>query len=150
MGAQENAATLRAINEAFNNRDPDAAAARCAPDFENLNVPTGEILRGPDGLRQFFQQWYTAFPDGKVKTKMVYADDTGGAIEFVGRGTQTGPLSSPAGPIPPTGRPTEIAFVSMNEMRDGRVVRSRLYYDVASMLRQLGLMPAPAQMRAGS
>jgi hypothetical protein len=33
----------------------------------------------------------------------------------------------------------------VHEIRDGKIVRSRTYFDLATMIGQLGLMPAPEQ-----
>jgi predicted ester cyclase len=64
-------------------------------------------------------------------------------VEFVGRGTHDGPLKGPVGEIPPTGRRVEIRFCEVHEIWDGKIVRFRTYFDPATMMRQLGLMPAP-------
>lgn len=149
MGAQDNAAALQAFNDAFNARDVDKAIALCTPDVELLNIATGATFRGPDGVRQFFQVWATAFPDSKVTTRTLTASDTTAVMEFTGYGTQTGPLVGPQGTIPPTGRVGDTMFVSICEMSGGKIARSRLYFDLGSLLAQLGVVPAPAQVQAG-
>jgi steroid delta-isomerase-like uncharacterized protein len=150
MGAQENAATARRLNDAFNARDVAAAVALCLPDVEIVNVVTGEMFRGPEGVRQSLQGWYSAFPDSKITTKFVIADDSGAVIEFSGRGTQTGSLPTPLGTIPPTGRTVDLPFVTVAEMRQGKLARSRLYFDLVSMVQQLGLVREPAGTQAGT
>ena len=145
MPAHDNAATARAFNDAFNARDWDAAAGMATADVEMVNVATGQRFQGPDGVRQFLQGWATAFPDGQVETTLVIADDRGAVVEFVGRGTQTGPLQGPAGDIPPTGRAVAVPFASILEMREGKIARGRLYFDSTTLLQQLGLIPDPAQ-----
>jgi len=70
-------------------------------------------------------------------------------MEFIGRGTQTGPLATPGGAIPPTGRRVEIQFAQILTFRDGKIARARLYFDAAGMLQQLGLSAAPAGQTAG-
>ena len=142
MSAQENAATIRAFNEAYNARDWDAAIALTAPDVEWVSVATGETFHGPDGVRQFLDGWATAFPDSTVETTFVVADEQGGAIEFRGQGTQSGPLRGPAGEIPPTGKAINVLFAEALEFKQGEIARARLYFDLAGMLGQLGLMPA--------
>jgi steroid delta-isomerase-like uncharacterized protein len=139
---QNNAAVARAFNHAYNARDWDAAVALTTADVELVNVATGQTFTGSDGVRQFLQGWATAFPDSQVETTNVVGDEHGAAMEFVGRGAQTGPLQSPAGEIPPTGRSVDIPFCQMLAMRDGKIAQARLYFDLTTMLRQLGLMPA--------
>jgi predicted ester cyclase len=112
-------------------------------DVEVINVATGETLHGSQGLRQFLQGWATAFPDSTVETTRVVADEQGAAMEFTGRGTQTGPLRGPMGEIPPTGKSVTAPFAQALEMRQGKVARTRLYFDAMGMLVQLGVIPAP-------
>lgn len=144
MAGQDNVATVRALNEAFNNRDWEAAIALTTPDVESVNMATGQTFQGPDGLRQFLQGWATAFPDSRVETTTALADDVSALLEFRGRGTHGGPLQSPAGDIPPTGRSVDIPFAQVLELRDGKIARARLYFDSMTLLQQLGVVPNPS------
>lgn len=137
MNAQDHAALARALNDAFNARDWDAAVQPMAPDVEIVNMATGESFRGPDGARQFLQGWATAFTDSQVETLRVIADDAGAAMEFRGRGTHDGPLAGPTGAIPATGRRVDIPFAQIFEIQSGKITRVRLYFDLATMLQQL-------------
>lgn len=140
MSAEENAALARAINDAFNARDFDRAAELTAPDAEWVNVATGQTFHGPEGARQFLAGWAGAFPDSVVETTYALGGERGATLEFVGRGTQTGPLPSPAGDIPPTGRRVEVPFCQVLEIEGGKVRRARLYFDAFGMMQQLGVM----------
>ena len=144
-----NAATARAINEAYNAKDWDTAVSLMAPDVETVNLVTGQTFTGPDGARQFFLGWAGAFPDSLTETTTVIAEGDQVAMEFIGRGTQTGPLPSPGGDIPPTGKAVEIYFVLFLVFKNGKVARQRLYFDGAGMMRQLGVTSAPASATAG-
>jgi hypothetical protein len=62
------------------------------------------------------------------------------ASEHIGSFTNTAPLQSPAGEIPPTGRRAELQIAEVYQMKDGKLALLRAYYDVATMLRQLGVM----------
>jgi steroid delta-isomerase-like uncharacterized protein len=145
MITQDNAAIAQAFNDAYNARDWAAAAALCAPDATFVNVTTGQTFRGSAGLREYLEGWATAFPNSKVETTRVVADEHGAAMEFTGRGRHSGPLASPAGAIPPTGRSVTVPFVDVLELQEGAIISSRLYFDLAGMLQQLGLMPPPGQ-----
>jgi predicted ester cyclase len=73
-----------------------------------------------------------------VTTLLVAGDRA--ASEHTGRGTHTGPLAGPTGELPPTGRRFELRSAELYELRGGKVARVRAYYDVATLLRQLGLL----------
>ena len=59
-------------------------------------------------------------------------------------GTHNGVLRSPAGDIPPTGRPVTVYYLQVLRFRDGKHVSFNLMFDRLLMLEQLGLIPAPA------
>jgi ketosteroid isomerase-like protein len=63
--------------------------------------------------------------------------------EGIFSGTHTGPLATPAGDVPPTGKPLRLAFADVFVIRDGLIVEHHIYYDQVAFLTQLGLMPAP-------
>ena len=52
----------------------------------------------------------------------------------------TGPLQTPAGTIPATGKTLQLRFAEVFEMRDGKIKTTRAYWDTATLMRQLGLM----------
>ena len=145
MPTHDNAATARAFIDAYNAHDWDAAVGMSTPDVEIVDVASGQRFQGPEGIRLFLQIWATAFPDSRVEATMVVADEQGAVIEFVGRGTQTGPLQGPRGDIPPTGRSVAVSFAQTFEMREGKIARGRLYFDAMTLLVQLGVIPDPAQ-----
>jgi len=142
MSAQDNARIVMSTYDAYNDRKFDVAVALASEDSEWLNVPLGLSLRGKEGNRQFLQGWATAFPDSRVEVAYTVADEEGVVVEFRGRGTHTGPLASPAGDIPATGRSVDIPFCQVYRLKGGKIVSSHLYFDVATMMGQLGLMPA--------
>ena len=74
---------------------------------------------------------------------MIGSDDYA-VVEFVGRGTNTGPLATPQGEIPATGRAIEIPFCDVHRIEDGKITNGRSYFDMATMMRQLGLLPKAA------
>jgi ketosteroid isomerase-like protein len=134
-----NTDTVRALFASINDRDPDAAAAHIAESAEWTEVPTGQSYRGPGGWRENMDFWLGAFPDGRVEVTTVIDGGEWVAVEYTGRGTNTGPLPTPAGEIPPTGKPVEMAFVDVLRFEGGKVAAGRSYFDMASMMNQLGI-----------
>ncbi|HEX8692308.1 MAG TPA: ester cyclase [Longimicrobium sp.] len=143
MTTQEIRDLVRTVYDAYNARDFDRSASLVAEDAELVNVATGQVFRGREGFVAFLKGWAAAFPDSAVEVAGLKADETGAAVEFVGRGTHTGPLAGPAGTIPPTGRRVEIRFHDAWEVRGEKIARGRTYFDALSMLAQLGVLPAP-------
>ena len=107
-------------------------------------APGSEPMSGIDPFVAYGQGFLRAFPDGRIhRDRTVEAGDR---IVVEGRftGTHTGPLQTPAGELPPTGRALELPFADAFRVVDGRITEHRIYYDVAGMLGRLGLAPEPA------
>ena len=100
-------------------------------------------LHGIEPFVAYGHGFHRAFPDGRIHADRYV--ESGDLVVVEGRftGTNTGPLESPAGTLPPTGRPMVLPFADVFRVADGRITEHRIYYDTASMLGQLGLLPAP-------
>lgn len=87
-------------------------------------------------LRLFYQE---AFSDARAEVRNVAADSGRGLgfVEFVFRGRHTGELMG----IQPTGRDLDVPMLGVYEIEAGEIRQARLYYDMATFLRQLGQMP---------
>lgn len=133
--------TVRQFHESWDLRDPERGVAVIAADCRFEDVARDEAQIGPDGYRHDYHRWRAAFPDGEVKIVNVITGSDGWAVvEFLNRGTQTGPLQSSLGDFPASGRRMEVRYCSVMRVRDGKVVEGRDYYDSASIARQLGLV----------
>ena len=131
---------VRIFHESWDLRDPERGAAVIAEDCRFEDVARGELLSGREGYRRDYHRWREAFPDGEVKIVNVIVQNTWAVVEFVNRGTHTGPLHSSLGRFPPSGRRMEARYCSVMRVADGLVVEGRDYYDSASIARQLGLV----------
>ena len=142
MSAQNNAQLARELYEAFNKNDLAKAVALAAEDVEIEFVPFGVTFRGHQGYNDYLGGFRRAFPDITVTVTNQVANENQVVKEFTWRGTHTGPLMSPAGEIPPTNRTVEGGrFCEVYEIKNGKFAVGRNYQDVASWLRQLGLVP---------
>jgi steroid delta-isomerase-like uncharacterized protein len=91
--------------------------------------------------------WADGFPDGKVTIDRTIASGDNVVVEYTGTGTQTGTLRGPGGDIPATGRSVTLHLCDVHEIRDGKIRKVSSYFDSASLLEQLGVMP---EARAGA
>ena len=78
----------------------DKTLATQSEDCEVIDVPAGWTNIGPQGYRQLALFFSNGFPDGMVELTNVFATEEQALLEFVGRGTNTGPLHMPTGDIP--------------------------------------------------
>jgi steroid delta-isomerase-like uncharacterized protein len=118
------------------------AAALAAEDMEVEFVPFGQTFHGRQGFSDFIGGFKRAFPDLIVTVTNQVADENQVVNECTWRGTNTGPLITPMGEIPPTNRKVEGGrFIEVYEIKNGKLAVDRNYQDAASWLRQLGLVP---------
>ena len=137
---EETERIVRIFHESWDLRDPELGVTVIAEDCHFEDMARGELLPGREGYRRDYHRWREAFPDGEVKVLNVIVQDNWAVVEFVNRGTQTGPLHSSLGTFPPSGRKMEARYCSVMRVANGMVVEGRDYYDSASIARQLGLV----------
>lgn len=95
------------------------------------------VVQGRDAIAGFIGAFYGgAFGDGRYELKAIAYDGHLVMQESVFMGTHTGPL----GDIPATGRTVEFPFMSSYWIEDGEIQWGHLFYDSATLLRQLGVI----------
>ena len=129
---------------AWNAHDVERAAAIFPDDVMWIDTGSPQPMN-KDGLRQYLQGWFTAFPDIKitVTNRVITEDQVASEIDFVG--TNNGPLQlGPGAPaIPATGRKVNGKGTYFVRFKNGKPVEVHTYPDAAGMMMQLGLMPMP-------
>ena len=141
---QDTLAVINKLYEVLNERDivtVDTVASLIAEDAVWIEMPTGAEWIGPEPIRLNMQRWAEACPDTRlVITNLVVSGDQA-VIEFHLPGTNTGPLHTPGGQIPATGRPIDVKMIEVVKIANGKAVSGRTYYDLVSTLGEFGLMP---------
>jgi steroid delta-isomerase-like uncharacterized protein len=140
MSAHDNAALARRIYQLFSDDKLDDALELVTEDVEAVLVPFGQTFHGRDGFTGFMQGFKGAFPDIRISVTNQVATDDQVVSEFTARGTHTGPLQTPAGAIPPTGRTVDFIVCEVMRVKHGRIASLHNYQDAASIMRQLGLI----------
>jgi len=147
MTAQDNVTLARSLADLYNSHQSDPAwldkiGAAFAADSTSTNVPLGITLPGRDGYKQFALFFAEAFPDRRVEITNVFATEDQFVFEYTGRGTNTGPLHLPTRDVPATGRWGELRFCDVFQIRNGKITSHHTYYDMMTLLQNLGLAPA--------
>lgn len=139
MSVEANITAIRALYEGFNTGNVPLILGQLTEDAELVDMAMGMSWQGHQGWGEWLGIWATSMPDTQAHLKNIIADGDTVATEHVGGGTHTGPLTTPAGVIPPTGKTIELKFAEVFEMRDGKIRVMRAYWDTGSLMRQLGL-----------
>lgn len=147
LAAQDNVALVWSLLDLYNHHQSDPAwldksIASISEDYEQIDVPSGRTEHGSSSYKQFLLFFVDAFPDSSIEMTNAFATEDQMVVEFTGRGTNTGPLHMPTGDIPPTGRHSEVRYCGVFRIKSGKIVSFHIYYDLMTMLRNLGLVPA--------
>ena len=135
--APKAADVARSYFEAMGASDLEAAAKHWAPDIVERIAPVGE-LRGPDEVRAFFQELFTAFPDQRMEVLDLVAAGNQVAVRWRSTGTFCG---APFQGIDPTGARIELEGIDLLTIEDGLIQRNDAYYDGTQFARQIGMLP---------
>lgn len=140
--ASRNEETYRAGHEAFNRRDFEAMTSRYADSISWTDHAQGRTFTTPREFRdQFLTGWVEASGDIRITDPRYFDAGQTMVCTFTVIGTHDGSL----GPFPATGKAFALPLCEMWHFDSaGRVVGGDLYYDQASLLTQLGLMPQPS------
>ena len=125
------------INEAWNSHDAEKLLCFYAPEYVGEDVGQATPLRGREALRIMLENYWRAFPDLKFRLISSLVEGSRIAILWIAEGTHQGTIMN----IPPTGHRVEARGVSILEVQDGLVVRGQYVWDLAGMLRHMGLLP---------
>jgi steroid delta-isomerase-like uncharacterized protein len=139
--AQSNATTARRLYQDWNKRDFDHLASLLSPSGEIVLVGSGTTFKGPAGAKKWAKMWADGFPDGRVKIEKVTEAGNRVVVQFTGTGRHTGTLRAPGGEIPATGRSVTLQLCDVLDFRAGKIKSLHSYFDSASLLMQLGVMP---------
>lgn len=105
----------------------------------------GEKYKGRDGVRLFYEQLMRALPDLEIDVQRRHVAEDAILVEVVIRGTHLGSWRD----LPATGRRVEVPLCGVYTFDDSdRLAGERIYYDRATVLRQLGVFHEP-QSRLG-
>jgi steroid delta-isomerase-like uncharacterized protein len=96
---------------------------------------------GREGFRRQWRQWRAAFPDLHFAVEELVAEgDT-----VVSRWTLTGTHRGEFMGVPATGRAIRVGGMSLDHLRDGKLVSGFDGWDALGLRRQLGALPDEAE-----
>lgn len=132
---------LDKLNDALLAKDIKTAAECYAEDAVVIAPDQGEI-RGREHILEYHRPFVDAFSD--MSFDFVAKHECGNVAidETVVTGRNTGSLTLPSGEhLPATGKTMQVRECDVAVVEDGVITSHRFYWDQASFLEQLGLMP---------
>jgi steroid delta-isomerase-like uncharacterized protein len=127
----------RTYFDATARRDLDAMEACWAAGGIEHIAPVGD-LRVPDEYRAYFKEIFDSFPDLRYEVLQMLTEGNKVAVHWRMSGTFTG---APYQGLQPNGRSGDIKGIDIVEFADGKIVRNDVYFDSATLMRKLGVLP---------
>ena len=119
---------------AWNSHHPDKMLPLFNDDVVYEDVAFGEVSHGKVELRKFVAEEYEGVPDLELKLERADIHGSHGTIEWTFTGTDKGVFK--------TGKKFSVRGVSVIDLRNGKISRNLDFYDSATMMRQVGKLPA--------
>ncbi len=123
----------------WNSHDPEKLLPLFSADIFYEDVAFGEANHGTAELRKFIASELDAVPDLELKLLRASIHNGHGTIEWTFSGTDKG--------VYKTGKKFSVRGVSVVDLRAGKIWRNLDFYDAATIMRQVGVLPTSAGAR---
>lgn len=151
MSTQEyQALIVRVFEEVWNQGDLDHIDQYMSPNYVDHDTgvsPVGPVENTPDRLAEEKAKvgiYRSAFPD----LHFTIDDQLAVGDQVMTRWTVSGTLLGPLGHIPPTGKRASVQGVNIDRIENGKVVEGWSFFDMLSVLQQVGALPIPQPAKA--
>lgn len=118
---------------AWNSHDVSKWATYFTSDIYYEDVTFAEISRGSEEAKKFASEFFEAVPDLKLELEGSSVEGDHGSIQWVLSGTDKG--------LYKTGKKFKVRGVSIITVKNGKISRSLDYYDSATIMKRVGLLP---------
>ena len=122
---------------AWGTGDPKDLLSLITDDFVHEDMGEGIVFRGRAEIKGHLEETFAELPDFHGEVKRVFVGDGWAASEGMMKGTDTVEL--------PSGEKAKKKFAvptaDIYELEGGKIKRHACYYDNATYLRQVGLLP---------
>jgi steroid delta-isomerase-like uncharacterized protein len=106
-------------------------------------IATDEVHDGKVAVERYYEETRAAFPDQRNELIALHHADDAVLVEFDLLGTHDGPFRG----LPPTGRAFRCRMIALFLFEGDRLTCERVYFDSATILRQLGIAHDPLSIR---
>ena len=145
MAEKDNIEHAKQQIAALNARDLDGYLSRIDESYVGHSETRPEPIRGVEGVRQYIQSLFIAFPDLMIEAEQVIASGDTVVVRMRATGTHKGSYVG----IAATNKSIVIEACSVTEVKNGKSIHSRMYADNVKLLQQLGVLSLPRATAAG-
>ncbi|MEZ4735843.1 MAG: ester cyclase [Caldilineaceae bacterium] len=112
-----------------------------APNLVYTETGTQRRVESLEDYLHLLQGWKQALPDARGTILKAVSQGNTAVQEVIWEGTQTGPLPTPAGTLPPSGKAIRVPAAIWYTVEGELVQEVHHYLDVLALLQQLGALP---------
>ncbi len=119
--------------DGWNSSTPQILVSDFTPDGYYEDVPSGLKKRGSKQISELHKQFHEVIGGLYVKLVAAHIERDHGTIEWILGGTDNGMWK--------TEKTFSVPGVSVIEVKNGRISRDLDYYDMATIMKQVGVLP---------
>jgi steroid delta-isomerase-like uncharacterized protein len=131
---------VRNAYEVAEKKDIDGWISLFTDDGVFIDESIGVTYKGPDELGKTVEVYAAAFPDMHRELYDFWTDGNTVIVRLALQGTQTGPLVTPFGVLPPTGKRIDAPCADIWEIEDGKIKKFDCYAEGTIIFSQLGIL----------
>src|SRR5262245_34584269 len=120
----------------------DDSGETLSNDYVYQEIATGRRGQGKESYLDVVRGREPAVPAGRFEFLGGFESGDQSIAEVEWQGTQSGPLEGPFGVIPATNRRVRVKAALIAKVRDDKLVEEHHYFDMFSLLTQLGIAPS--------
>ncbi len=129
---------------AYSEKNWDAVKAAISSSYVYDEIGTQRKIQGADDVITAWRGWATALPNSRAEIHSAIVSGNTVVIELTWTGTHTGPLQTPGGTIAPSGKTIHLRACQITEVANGKAQATRHYFDMATLLKQIGVQSEQA------
>lgn len=129
-------------NKAWNSHDVNKILEFYTDDCVYEDLGNGIACHGKKEFTDYINSMFIDFPDAKWEVKSAFGNNDWAAIEWIMSGTHTKSTMT-KNAIPATGKTFSVRQAGIHQLRNGKYSRETGYYNLVTVLQQVGLMPTP-------
>ena len=131
------AAYIQDLTDSWNSYDLERILPYYSEEYEAMDIGQPHVQHGRDAVKEMLVRYWKAFPDLIFRVESTVVEENRIAISWYAIGTHQGPIMN----VPATGHKVEVRGISIIDVENGLVARGCRIWDLAGMLRHMGLLP---------
>jgi len=125
---------------AWNSHDVNKIVSFFVDDGIYEDVGAGIVSKGKRELTAYFDAMFIDYPDFMIEIKSSFGSDEWMCFEIISSGTHTHSTLTKS-TTPATGKHFSVHAASIFQFRNGKIGRQSEYYNMMTLLQQVGLIP---------